>query len=71
MGCSHERHVCSGSTCFEGGVDCGKSCLEEGWVALGANPSVLNKMLIQDRHVLKGVWIVGKAAWRRVGLLWD
>jgi hypothetical protein len=35
-------------------VDCGKSGLEEGWVALGANPSVLNKMLKQDRHVLKG-----------------
>ena len=52
-------------------MDCGKSDLEEGWVSLGANPSVLNKMLIQDRHVLKGVWIAGKAVWRRVGLLWE
>ena len=49
------------------GVACGKSGLEEDRVALGLNPSVLNKMLIKDRHVLKGVWIVGKAAWRRLG----
>ena len=52
-------------------MDCGKRGLEEGWVALGLNPSVLNKMLIKDRHVLTGVWIVGKAAWRKVGLLWE
>jgi hypothetical protein len=26
--------------------------VEEGWVAVGLNPSVLNEMLIQDRHVL-------------------
>ena len=52
-------------------MDCAKSGLEEDWVALGANPSVLNKMLIQDRHALKGVRVMGKAAWRRVGLLWE
>ena len=46
-------------------MDCWKSGLEEGWVALGPNPSV-DKMLIKGRHVLKGVWIVGDAAWRSV-----
>jgi hypothetical protein len=60
-----------GSTCFDRGVDCGKCCLEEGWVAVGLDPTVFNKMLIKDRHFWKGVWIVGKAAWRRVGLLWE
>ena len=53
-----------GSTCFDRGVDCGKCCLEEGWVAVGFDPRVLNKMLIKDRHFWKGVWIVGKASER-------
>ena len=41
-------------------MDCRKSGLEEGWVALEQNPSVFNKFVIKDRHVLKGVWVVGK-----------
>ena len=32
---------------------------------LGPNPSV-DQMLIKDRHVLKGVWIMGNAALRSV-----